>query len=346
MLSLRMYGVDQFHFDELPEPEPEDEGLVIKVKAAAICGTDVRMLSSGCSHIDKDHPLALGHEFAGVIAKLGKKTKGYSIGGRVSVAPNIGCGKCDLCVSGNTHLCNDYQAFGIHRDGSFAEYVNIPASAVSQGNITLLPDNIDYVSAALAEPLSCAINGMEHYRVFPGDQVLIIGAGAIGLIHAKLARLSGASLVVISDLVEERLQVCKQIDPTYVPVLDISPAHAKSLTDGHGFDVVITACPSAKAQQSALDLAAVNGRICFFGGLPSGRSQVELNSNLIHYKQLLVTGSTRANLRQYRYGIKMLSAGYLSVRELVTGYGALRDFPILLDAARHARGLKNVVLFD
>lgn len=345
MLAARMYGVNDLRVVEVPKPTAGPGEMVIKVKAAAICGTDVRMLTSGATGVDEAHPVTLGHEFAGTIEEMGQGVCGYSVGQRVAIAPNMGCGVCDVCVSGNEQLCADYRALGVNTDGAFAEYVLIPAAAVAAGNITPLGDRVSFVEGALNEPLSCVLNGSERCNIRPGDFVLVVGAGAIGIMHAKLARLAGASRVVVSDLSPERLQAVKAIDDTIITAGMMDEATTKELTDGHLFDVIITACPSPAAQQASFGQAALNGRICFFGGLPKGREEVPLNTNIIHYKQLWVTGTTRASLAQYRKTLSFIQNGILSVESIATQRAPLADIQRLFELAIAAKGLKNVVEF-
>ena len=346
MLAARMYGINDLRVEEVPKPKVGKNEILLKIKAAAICGTDVRMLTAGANGIDADHPLTLGHEFAGVIDEVGENVTAYQVGMRVVVAPNIGCGTCDMCVSGNGHLCPDYRALGVNTDGGFAEYMLIPENAVRSGNVTVLPDNVSFIAGALNEPFSCALNGSEHCHIQPGDFVLIVGAGVIGLMHAKLAKMAGAGNVVVSDLVEERLEQCKKIDPDFITVGLVDDAKVKELTGKHGFDIIITACPSPAAQKAAFGQAAVNGRVCFFGGLPKGKEFVELNSNIIHYKQLVVTGTTRASITQYRKTLGFIANGTVKVDNLATKCAPITEIHELFELAKQAKGLKNVVLFD
>jgi len=200
MKALRLYGKNDIRLADVPVPEIGKDELLLKVEAAAICGSDVRMWQNGLDWVDGEHPLTLGHEFAGTIAEAGVHVSCYEKGMRVAVAPNIGCGICDACVSGDQHLCDTYQAFGINIDGAFAEYVRIPASAISRGNLMVLPEGVTPAEAALNEPLSCAYNGFLKCMVSPGDYGMVVGAGPIGIFHALLLKMAGAGKVVMNDL--------------------------------------------------------------------------------------------------------------------------------------------------
>ena len=236
-------------------------------------------------------PLVLGHEIAGVIEKVGPGVTGYREGMRVAVAPNMGCGVCDHCVSGNTQMCATFKAFGINIDGGFAELLRVPAEAVRQGNLTVMPDGVDFAAAALAEPLSCVYNAFVAAGIGPGDTVLVMGSGPIGLMHARLAKMGGAAKVFMTDINAERLAYCAGLEPAVIPVASEGLAERiREETGGRGLDVVITANPAPEAQVAALELAAINGRVMFFGGLPEGRNKVALDTNLVHYKQITIIG--------------------------------------------------------
>ncbi|MHB1407468.1 MAG: zinc-dependent dehydrogenase [Desulfitobacteriaceae bacterium] len=347
MLAARLYGKNDIRLEEVKIPEINGDEILLKVKGAAICGTDIRMYKNGSAGINAESPRILGHELSGVIAAVGKNVRGFQEGMRVAVAPNMGCGVCNACVRGEGHLCKDYRALGINLDGGFAEYTVIPGAAVSRGNMVEIDEHVSFDEAAINEPLSCVYNGLEKCNTRPGDNVLIIGAGPIGIMHAKLAKMAGAARVFINDLSQERLDVCKEIEPSLLTVKSEQLVeYIMETTKGEGVDVCITACPAPAAQITALELAAVNGRVCFFGGLPPDRQNVSLNTNLIHYKQLMVTGSTRASLLQYRKTLGFISSGLLDVKKLITSRLPLSEIAKGFELAADAKGLKNVMHVD
>ena len=330
---------------QLPPLGPGD--VLLQTKAALICGTDLRILRHGHQAIGDGVERVLGHELSGVIARAGAEVEHLKEGMRVAVAPNMGCGQCDFCVSGNTHLCTDYRALGIHVDGGFAEYVRVPATAVRQGNVVEIGPKTTFAEAALAEPLSCVYNGFERCAIRPSDTVLVMGVGPIGLMHAKLATLGGAATVYISDLNPERLDRCRQMDASWIPIEagEVSNRIAEQ-TAGKGVDVCITACPSGQAQAQALELAAVNGRILFFGGLPKDQSTVPLDTNLIHYKQLMVTGTTRASVAQFRRVLSLMEHGTLSLKGFVTETFGITDIRKAFAYAAEGSGLRCMISFN
>ncbi|HHY46642.1 MAG TPA: alcohol dehydrogenase catalytic domain-containing protein [Firmicutes bacterium] len=349
MIAAVLHGPGDMRVETVDTPAIGPGDILVRVKAAAVCGTDLRIFKSGFNRPDARGPgpkRILGHEVAGEVEAVGDGVTGFRPGDRVTIAPNIGCGTCNECVQGYNHLCRDYRAIGIALDGGFAEYVLFPAKAVAQGNVCKIPENLSYEEAAINEPLSCCYNGMMACRVSPGDAVLIIGAGPIGALHIMLARLTGARKIMVSDIVDERLKAIEVFGPDAAinPTREALPETIMAETQGRGADVVIVACPSPDAQREALELAAVCGRINFFGGLPRDIENVPLNTNLIHYKQLTVTGTTGSSTHQFRNTLAILASGKVNIRPVITSRVALRDIAKAFSEARDMSSLKTVIL--
>jgi L-iditol 2-dehydrogenase len=344
MLAARLFGQDDLRLSEVPDPRPGAGELLLQVHSACVCGTDVRMVQNGHPQVSLDHPVTLGHEMSGVIQAVGEGVATWQTGQRVTVAPNLGCATCDLCVAGSGHLCPAYRALGIHLDGGFATQLLIPAAAVRQGNVLSIPDHVSFAEAALVEPLSCVLNAFERCGLQPGDTVLIIGAGPIGLMHARMTLAGGAGQVWMHDINPQRLAISRQLEPRLgiMAGTDLRQ-QVHEFTGGRGIDIVITACGAPPAQQIALELSAVNGRIVFFGGLPPQRAEVALNTNLIHYRQLQVTGTTRSSLQQFRRTMRLIAAGHLRVADLVTATYPLGDIQRAVAAAARGDGLRNQI---
>jgi L-iditol 2-dehydrogenase len=345
MLAAKLYGKNDLRVERIPIPAINDDELLIRVKAATICGTDVRMYLNGATGADAENPLVLCHEFAGDIEALGARVSNYHIGQRVAVAPNIGCGVCDRCVSGSSHHCDKLTAIGIHLDGGFAEFVRIPSAAVRLGNVTPIADSVSYAAAAVNEALSCAYSAFERYGVNPGETVVIIGAGAIGLMHSRLAKMAGAAKIILNDLSQARLAECASLAPYVNTVKDNLYGRVMEETAGAGANVIIIACSAASAQRDALVLAALDGRVNFFGGLPKGKEMVELNTNLIHYKQISVTGTTRASHAHYRKTLDFIASGLVDADSLITHRYPLEDIQKAFENAVAAVGLRQAIIF-
>jgi L-iditol 2-dehydrogenase len=346
MRAARLYGKEDLRVEEMPLPEAGPGEVLLRVKASALCGTDIRMYRNGARGATPGNPLVLGHEVSGVVEALGPGVTGYTVGMPVAVAPNMGCGVCDQCVSGNTQMCPTFRAFGINLPGGFAPFMKVPREAVSQGNLAPIPEGADFVSAALVEPLSCVYNAFQRIAIVPGDTVLVIGAGPIGLMHAKVALMAGAAKVFMNDLSAERLSLCQHKEPAIIPLQSEGlKERLAELTHGQGVSVCITAAPSGDAQILALEVAALNGRVMFFGGLPEGRSKVPLDTNIVHYRQITITGTSRQNLSQYRQTLALIASGRLVVKDLVTTSTPLEQIRSSIEQVIQGKGLKNVVEF-
>jgi L-iditol 2-dehydrogenase len=226
--------------------------------------------------------------------------------------------------------------------------VRIPEAAVRQGNLAILPENISFSEAALAEPLSCVLNAHEKIGVYPGDVVLVIGSGPVGIMHCLMALMKGASRVYISDLSEERMDLACSFDnrihklPSDENLFDT----LKMETHGRLANLVITAASVGAIQEMAFSLVGVQGRVMFFGGLPTGKSVVKLDTNEIHYKQLLVGGTTRQSLRQYRECIKLIAENVIQVKQIITAKSTVEDVELAINDAKNGIGLKRAIVFS
>lgn len=186
MKALVFHGPQQVRVEEVPVPTIADNEVLVKVDACSICGTDVRTYKFGHTRI-KGRRIT-GHEFAGVIAKVGSQVQGLAEGDEVMVVPGINCGTCEFCRAGLENLCQHRTIIGFDYDGAFAEYVRIPAQAVAMGNVKKLPKNVPFKAGALVEPFTAVYNGQTLLNIKPGDRVAIIGAGPIGVMHLLQAR--------------------------------------------------------------------------------------------------------------------------------------------------------------
>lgn len=330
---------------EAPMPALGEDELLVRVEATSICGTDLKIVRGGHRKLRPGQAIILGHEFVGTIEQSGARVAHFAPGTRVGVAPNMGCGHCEMCGRGLANMCPDYSAFGIDRDGSHAEWVCIPAAAIAQGNVIPLSPGVSVVEAALAEPLSCVVNGMRAVRLAAGDTVLIYGAGPMGMMNLLLAVASGAARVWMVDVNDARLEQAKALgasavfNPTRGPVKE----WVGQLSQGCGVDVAITAVPVRQVQQEALELLAPFGRLNLFAGLPSTERPAELNTNAIHYKNLVVTGMTGGAPQDYRTALKLIESGRVAVARIVSHVFALRDAGRAYEMALSGAGLKIVM---
>jgi L-iditol 2-dehydrogenase len=345
MQAAFLYDKEDLRVQEVPEPKIGEGEILLRTVSASVCGTDIRMWKNGHAFATPERPLIIGHEMSGLVAAVGPGVSGYQIGDRVCVAPNYNVASSKLSITGDGHLDPNYRALGVHEHGAFAEFVRIPREAVAQGNVFPIPANVTFAEAALVEPLACVYNAYEKVRTGPGDVVLIIGAGPIGVMHAKISRMAGAGKVIINDIHENRLQIARAIDKRFITIEGDPFNEVMQLTRGSGPDVIITACSASSAQTRAVELAAVNGRVVFFGGLPKGKSLVQLDTNLIHYKQLLVMGTTRQSLRHFLKTLDLIANNLVEVEDLLTSTHPISEVEEAIEKAASASGLKSRIAF-
>lgn len=345
MLAAVYHGPLDLRVEEVPVPEIAPEEILLRVESASICGTDLRIYHGAHRMFPSGTRRIPGHEVVGRIARLGAALEGYTLEQRVFVAPNMGCGHCRQCVNGHNNRCADYQAVGVTMDGGFAEYMRIPAAAVRQGCVMPVGEGLDAAAAALIEPFACVLRGQNPLSIRPGELVLVLGAGPIGMMHIRLARLRGARRVLVSDPNPERSAWAAShgADRAVIPPGEDLAAVVAEESRGEGADVIIVAAPSAAAQQQAVELAAIGGRINFFGGLPKDRPTMQLDANRVHYKELLVTGTTACSTADCREAADILSAGLVDLSDLVSSRYPLREAVQAFHAAESGRALKVVL---
>jgi L-iditol 2-dehydrogenase len=345
MLAAVYHGPNDLRVENVPIPEIGKDEILVKVLSASICGTDLRIYHGNHRMYPPGTVRIPGHEVVGVIADIGSKVKNYSIGQRVFCAPNTGCGHCEQCIAGNNNLCANYDAIGVTSDGGFAEYVRIPANSVRQGNVIPISDCVDPAVAALVEPFACVLRGQNALHIEAGEVVLIMGAGPIGVMHIKLAKARGAGRLIVSEPVPDRADQAKRmgadrvVDPTSEDLKSILIEESK----GRGADAIIVAAPIHSAQESTLELAAIGGRINFFGGLPKDQPTININSNLVHYKELVITGTTACSTADCWQAIQIVNSGIVDLSDIVSQRFPLKEALQAFTAAEDRKSLKIVL---
>jgi L-iditol 2-dehydrogenase len=345
MLAAVYHGPNDLRVENAPIPNIEKGEVLIKVISASICGTDLRILHGNHRMYPPGTVRIPGHEVVGTIAELAANVENYTVGQRVFIAPNTGCGHCEQCVSGNNNLCANYHAIGVTSDGGFAEYVRIPASSVQQGNVIPISEAVDPAVAALVEPFACVLRGQNALHMQPGEVVLIMGAGPIGVMHLKLAKARGAGRIVVSEPEAQRAAQARQMGAERVvnPLAEDLKAVLNEESGGRGADIVIVAAPMHTLQETALDLAAISGRINFFGGLPKDRPVINFNSNLVHYKELVVTGTTACSTADCWQATRIVNSGLVDLSDIVSQRFPLAEAVKAFAAAEDGKSLKIVL---
>lgn len=345
MLAAVYHGPQDLRIEQVPIPEIGGGEILLKVEAASICGTDLRILHGAHRKFPAGTVRIPGHEVVGTIARIGQDLVGYHVVQRVFIAPNWGCGHCQQCIRGRNNLCADYGAIGITQDGAFAEYLRVPAAAVLQGNVMPVAEDFNPAQAALIEPFACVLHGQDALRIQPGETVLVMGAGPIGLMHIKLARLRGAGRLLVSEPLADRrsLALAMGADRAVDPLTQDLVQWVMQNTQGLGVDVVVVAAPSHAAQEAALHLAAIGGRINFFGGLPKDRPLIQFDANIVHYRELTVTGTTACSTADCRRAAEIVNSGRIDLGDLVSLHFPLRQAQEAFTAAEQGGVLKVVI---
>ncbi len=338
-----LQNIDDVAYVTVPEPTLEPGDLLLKVQAATICGTDIRILR-GKKTSGIRYPSVLGHEFAGVIVDNGGHGQ-FQPGQAVCVCPQFACGHCEYCIRGAENLCRGLTAMGYEIDGAFAEFVRIPASGVRSGNVFPMPEGLSFEEAALAEPLACVMNGQERVGVKMGDVVTVLGAGPIGILHVKLARLSGARTIIVSEPSAMRREAALTAGADIVvdPVAEDLLARVRAASDGLGADVAIVAIGVPSLANDAIRLVRHRGRVSLFAGFSKG-VLAELDVNAVHYNEVIVTGSFGLTRLQFENALKMIASGNLEVRSLLTHRFALADIVTALATAEQGSAIKVAIV--
>lgn len=319
MKVVRFHAPGDVRLEDVPEPEPGPGDVKIRVRNCSTCGTDVKISRFGHHHIVP--PRVMGHEIAGEVVEVGAGVDSWAPGDRVQVIAAIPCGRCGECRRGRRTVCPNQESMGYHYDGGFAEYLVVPAKVLAVGGLHRIPDGLGYAEASVAEPLACALNGQHLARVGAGDDVVVIGSGPIGCLHVRLARARGAARVVLVELNRDRLdRAAALVAPdAAVCAADVDPVDAVlKFTDGRGADVVVTAAASGAAQEQAVQMAARQGRISLFGGLPKDQPMINLDANLVHYRELTLVGANGSSPDHNAEALRLIASGAVPVGDLIT----------------------------
>ncbi len=323
--------------DNVPDPTPRPDEVLVRVGACGICGTDLHI-------IDGDSPLARypiipGHEFAGEVVAVGSDVaqrygkENITVGSRVAVEPNLYCGYCDSCRTGHENLCLNYAALGVTTNGAVAQYVAVPVAKAYA-----LPDNISFREGALIEPVSCAVHGMHILNPRSGDTFLIVGAGTMGLLLLQLAVRGGASRVAMVDVNAQRLALAEQLGPTRT-YSDIKQA----LKDEPlGFNCVIDATGVAPVIENAFMAVKRGGKLLIFG-VASNEARISLSPFRIYNDEITIIGSM-AVLFSFQAALDLISSGVINTEAMLTKALPLQDFLEALDMVRYGKGVKTQIL--
>jgi len=344
MLAAVFQCPGQMEVTEVDTPDIGADEVLVKVGANTICGTDVRIFR-GEKTKGIHPPTILGHEIAGHVYQVGKQVKGYEVGSPVAIAPVITCQRCFYCMNGMENICPNQRILGYDVKGGLSEYVRIPADAVAAGNLFVVRNDLPSEYLALAEPLACCVNGHQRSHIRVNSSVLIMGSGPIGLFHLQLALLAGARTVIVSEPSAPRRAIASNFGAHFTvdPTVENLPSLVSEVTGGLGVDSIIICIGVPTLVNDALNMARQRGCINIFAGL-AAKGWAEIEANLIHYKELEVTGSANSRRADYQTALQLIESGRIKVEPMVTHRFPLRSACEALDKVASGEGIKIAVL--
>jgi L-iditol 2-dehydrogenase len=350
MKALRFYAPEDVRLEEVEEPVCGPDEVKLRVRNCSTCGTDVKIFYNG--HQNLTPPRTIGHEIAGEVVEVGAEVNAlygsdWQVGDRAQVIAAVPCGDCHECRKGWMEVCQNQTSVGYQYDGGFAEYMIVPKQVLKVDGLNRIPDNVGYDEASAAEPFACAINAQEQLGIEEGDFTVVFGAGPIGCMHIRIARgVHKVGPVVLIDINAERLQMSADaVSPDHViNAAEEDPvAKVMELTGGRGADVVITATPANVTQEQAISMAARQGRISFFGGLPKNDPFIKADSNWIHYRQLHVHGANGSSPAHNKRALEYISTGQVPVKDLITRHVPLDDVLSAFSIVKNGEAIKVTV---
>ncbi len=328
MMAAVLYGKEHLQVEPVAVPEIGSGDILVRVKVALTCGTDVKVFRRGYHARMIVPPAVFGHELAGDVVAVGEEVTNFKIGERVVAANSAPCEQCFFCKRGLQNLCEDL----LFNNGAYAEYIRIPARIV-QRNTYIIPSHVGYQDAALVEPLACVVRGLDETGVRNGDSVAIIGLGPIGLMFVKLAKLYGCRVFAIG---RRRTQLDRATELGADEVLlaseDNNPvADVRRMTHNRGVDIAIEAVGKPQTWHWAADMVRRGGVVNFFGGCPN-ESKVSLDTSLLHYSEITCKATFHHTPAYIRKALDLVCAGHVSASFFVN-----REEPLanLLTVMRH-----------
>lgn len=335
---------------EMPIPSIGKDDVLVRVARCGVCMTDVHMYEGS---FPLKMPVILGHEFSGVTEKVGENARRYGnlpgeipikVGDRISAIPIISCGLCPACLQGKNNLCENSRAIGgageIVNNGAFAEYVKLPYRVLYK-----LPDNISYKMGAFIEVTACCLHGIDLSRIREGDSILLIGAGAVGLLLLELVKLQGPSQIIVSESLSERRKLARDrgadfvIDPQRTDPVD----EVREITAGQGVDVVIEAVGSPQTTEQAIQVTKKGGLVNVFG-VANTEAFSQIKPFDIYFRELTVVGTYAVTLDTFNRAAKLLASGRLDVDYLLTEEFSLDELEKAIIMAKGRKGLKKQIV--
>jgi len=306
------YSLDDVRIEEMPTPEIRPEEILVEMRACGICGSDLMDW-----YLENRAPLVLGHEPAGIVVKTGDKVKNFKLGDRVFVHHHVACLACHYCLRGDYTMCKKFKQTHIH-PGGLAEYFKVPAPNL-QIDTLKIPDKVSFGEATLIEPVACCLRALKKCNVQDGDTVVIIGTGSSGLIHTMFSRSLGASQIIVSDLVDYRLEAARRFgaDLAINPRSESLVKKVAKVTNGMGADVVVVTAPSVKAFSEGMDVCRKGGTVCLFAPTPPNE-YMRVSPHRWFFSEIKIIPSYSTSHIETRAALEFMISGRIKTKELIT----------------------------
>ncbi len=327
MMAAVLYGKENLRVEPVAVPEIGKGDILVRVRAALTCGTDVKVFRRGYHARMIVPPALFGHELAGDIVRVGENVRKFRVGQRVVAANSAPCGECFFCRKNLANLCEDL----LFNNGAYAEYIRVPARIVEK-NTYEIPPHIDYKEAALIEPLACVLRGIEETGVCPGDTVAVIGLGPIGVMFVRLAKVYGARVIAFGRRQGQLDRAAAMGADEVLSTAEVDAVRAaREWTGGRGVDVAIEAVGQPETWEEAARMVRKGGTVNFFGGCPAD-TRVQLDTSLLHYSEITCKASFHHTPYHIRKALELVSNGDVDARHFIN-----REEPLtnLLEVMRH-----------
>jgi L-iditol 2-dehydrogenase len=341
MMAAVLYGRESLRVEPVAVPPIGPGDLLVRVRVALTCGTDVKVFRRGYHARMIVPPAVFGHELAGDVVAAGSDVRGFSVGDRVMAANSAPCGKCNYCMRNRPNLCDDL----LFNNGAYAEFIRIPSRIVEK-NTYEIPAHVSYRDAALAEPLACVLKGLEDTAARPGDTVVIIGLGPIGSMFVRMAKVAGAKVIAVG---RRRVQTDRALalgaDEVVITHNTPNAVEAvRALTGGHGAEVVIEAVGKPETWHWAVNMLAKGGTVNFFGGCPAD-TKVLLDTNLLHYSEISCKASFHHTPELMQKALDHITARDITASSFVNREEPLIRLPeVMQHLMSHNGHLKTAIL--
>ena len=340
MKAAVYYSPMDTRIEEVAVPEVGDHEVLVEMKACGICGSDLMDW-----YLKPRAPIVLGHEPAGLVARKGKKVEEVDVGERVFVHHHVACMTCHYCVNGDYTLCEQFHKTNIE-PGGFAQFFKVPAPNLQLDTLRV-PEHVSFDEATLIEPVGCCVRALKKCNLKVGDSVAVIGAGPTGLIHAALSKIYGASLTIVSDLIDFRLSLARKFgaDMLVNPKNEDLTTVIRSVTEGRGVDIAVVTAPSLEAYRAGIDVCRKGGKLCVFAPTDPV-AHLRISPKDLFFTETQIVPSYSTSHLETRVALRLIESGRLKPKELITHRFKLEETARAFRTALESKESLKVVILN